>query len=57
MTCLRCGTQTPRLTLTQRHCPPCGREVARLTAPKPEPAFTPAWRRRIVARDETGALR
>ena len=27
MKCARCGEETPRLTLTQRYCPPCGREV------------------------------
>ncbi len=32
MTCRRCGSPTPRLTLTQRYCPPCGVEVAALIA-------------------------
>jgi hypothetical protein len=32
MNCHRCGTFTPRLTLSQRHCPPCARDVLRLIA-------------------------
>lgn len=32
MTCTRCACQTPRLTLSQRHCPLCRREVERLMA-------------------------
>lgn len=28
MRCSRCGEDTPRLTLTQRYCQPCAREVA-----------------------------
>lgn len=27
MTCLRCGIETPRLTLSQRRCPPCEAQV------------------------------
>jgi predicted RNA-binding Zn-ribbon protein involved in translation (DUF1610 family) len=27
MKCARCGEDTPRLTIQQRYCPPCGREV------------------------------
>lgn len=57
MTCFRCGTTTPRLTLTQRYCPPCGREVAALEAPKPEPEFVAPWRRNRTAKDLTGSLR
>jgi len=30
MICSRCGEHTPRLTISQRHCPPCAREVADL---------------------------
>jgi predicted DCC family thiol-disulfide oxidoreductase YuxK len=30
MICSRCGIDTPRLTLSQRHCPPCAAEVAAL---------------------------
>jgi hypothetical protein len=57
MKCIRCGQDTPRLTLAQRYCPPCGHEVALLEAPRSAPAFTPAWRRRDLSRDETGVLR
>lgn len=32
MTCKRCATDTPRLTLTQRYCPPCEREVTERVA-------------------------
>lgn len=28
MKCVRCGDTVPRLTLEQRYCGPCGREVA-----------------------------
>lgn len=27
MKCKRCGVDTPRLTLAQRYCPTCAREV------------------------------
>jgi predicted DCC family thiol-disulfide oxidoreductase YuxK len=30
MICSRCGEETPRLTVAQRHCPRCAREVAAL---------------------------
>jgi hypothetical protein len=56
MTCKRCGTFTPRLTLNQRYCPPCQRDVDAKLAPKPEPAFVPMWRRQGTAKDMTGAL-
>lgn len=32
MKCRRCGEDTPRLTLTQRYCPPCSREVIAILA-------------------------
>jgi hypothetical protein len=32
MTCKRCGETTPRLTLTQTHCPRCQREVEAIVA-------------------------
>lgn len=32
MTCTRCGDHTPRLTLSQRRCPPCERQVAAIIA-------------------------
>ena len=43
MTCKRCGIDTPRLTLTQRYCPACAREVAAIVARDTErrrPRFT-----------------
>ena len=46
MTCRRCGEQTPRLTLTQRYCPRCEREMTR---------SVPEWRRRLPAKDLTHA--
>jgi rRNA maturation protein Nop10 len=52
MTCRRCGEHTPRLTLSQAHCPRCEREVAALL-PHPAKGFVPEWRRRLPARDET----
>jgi hypothetical protein len=27
MRCARCGEETPRLTVAQRYCPPCHRDV------------------------------
>ena len=27
MKCKRCGDETPRLTIDQRYCPPCQRDV------------------------------
>jgi NMD protein affecting ribosome stability and mRNA decay len=54
MTCHRCGEHTPRLTLSQRYCPRCEREVAALL-PHPAPANLPEWRRRDLARDMTRA--
>ena len=30
MTCKHCGIATPRLTLTQRYCPPCEKRIADL---------------------------
>jgi len=54
MTCLRCGEMTPRLTLSQIHCPRCQREVAALL-PHPVRGFVPEWRRRDLARDMTRA--
>jgi hypothetical protein len=30
MRCTRCGIETPRLTVAQRHCPQCAREVEQL---------------------------
>ena len=56
-TCRRCGTSFVRLTLAQTRCERCQREVDALVAPKPEPAFVPAWRRRDLKRDETGLYR
>jgi predicted RNA-binding Zn-ribbon protein involved in translation (DUF1610 family) len=53
MTCARCAIETPRLTLTQRYCPPCGREVAALIksdAERRQPRFE-------RPKDLTGALR
>jgi hypothetical protein len=32
VTCARCGIHTPRLTLAQRYCPPCQREVDAIVA-------------------------
>lgn len=32
MQCARCGADTPRLTLTQRRCPPCEAQVQALIA-------------------------
>ncbi len=32
MTCARCGEYTPRLTIAQRYCPQCAREVAAIIA-------------------------
>jgi hypothetical protein len=32
MRCSRCGLETPRLTVDQRHCPRCRGEVDRLIA-------------------------
>lgn len=52
MTCRRCGGPTPRLTLAQRYCPPCGREVdaiLRADARRRQPRFAP--------KDLSGALR
>jgi len=56
MKCLRCGEQTPRLTVHQIHCPRCAVEVATLITPK-KPVDPPAWLARLQARDMTGALR
>lgn len=30
MQCKRCGIETPRLTVGQRYCPPCERDVTRI---------------------------
>ena len=52
MKCSRCGSPTPRLTLTQRYCPPCGVEVAALIladAKRRAPRFS-------VPKDMTGAV-
>lgn len=49
MTCLRCGERTPRLTLTQVHCPRCEREIAAIVAADAK-RRTP----RFPARDLTG---
>lgn len=57
MKCTRCGIETPRLMPTQRYCPPCDRDVARLTAPKPVPMDAPPWFRRLTDKDMTGGLR
>jgi hypothetical protein len=54
MRCRRCGTETPRLTPDQRYCPLCIRDMDARFAPKPQPAFTPAWRRRDLSKDLTG---
>lgn len=32
MNCKHCGTFTPRVTVTQRYCPPCANEVLRQIA-------------------------
>jgi hypothetical protein len=56
MKCLRCGTETPRLTPTQRYCPLCAADVAAREAGVPGPAFTPRWRREAKAADKTGAV-
>jgi predicted RNA-binding Zn-ribbon protein involved in translation (DUF1610 family) len=53
MTCARCAIETPRLTLTQRYCPPCGREVAALIERDTE-RRRPRFER---AKDMTGAAR
>lgn len=49
MTCRRCGAETPRLTLSQTHCPPCQRDVDRLVE-QDEKRRTP----RFPAKDFTG---
>jgi uncharacterized protein with PIN domain len=54
MTCLRCGEHTPRLTLSQLHCPRCQREVAALVRLAVR-GFVPEWRRRDLAKDMTAA--
>lgn len=43
MNCKRCGADTPRLTVDQRYCPDCAREVARIVRSDTErrrPRFT-----------------
>lgn len=30
--CARCGMDTPRCTVDQRHCPQCAREVANIVS-------------------------
>lgn len=43
MNCKRCGADTPRLTVDQRYCPTCEREVARIVrtdAQRRRPRFT-----------------
>lgn len=55
MLCKRCGQHTPRLTLTQRYCPLCQREVASKATP-PKPTWLPVWMRQGVAKDLTGGL-
>lgn len=52
MTCHRCNESTPRLTLSQVHCPRCDREVAVLLR-EPVRGFVPEWRKRSLLRDET----
>lgn len=32
MKCARCGVETPRLTISQRRCPPCEAQVQALVA-------------------------
>lgn len=54
--CRRCGTEFVRQTISQERCPQCAREVAALTAPRPAPQFTPAWRKRDLSRDETALV-
>lgn len=55
MKCIRCGTDTPRLTVEQRYCPTCIRELARL-APQPSARWVAPWLRRLQARDQTGLI-
>lgn len=52
MTCRHCGADTPRLTVSQRYCPPCENRVRQLAAQD-------AARRipRYPARDLSGLLR
>jgi hypothetical protein len=49
--CSRCGQDTPRLTLTQRHCPPCKAQVKALIAAD-EKRRTPRW----PVKDLTGSV-
>ena len=50
MTCHRCNETTPRLTLSQVHCPRCDREVAVLLR-EPVRGFVPEWRQRSLLKD------
>jgi hypothetical protein len=52
VTCHRCHESTPRLTLSQIHCPQCEREVEALTHPPVRDL--PLWRRVSQPKDMTG---
>lgn len=51
MKCARCGQDTPRLTVTQRYCTPCGREVEAITK-----ADERRRQPRFAAKDLTGTV-
>jgi hypothetical protein len=53
MNCAACGTQTPRLRLAQRYCPPCEARITD-TIRKDEERRKPRFAR---SKDLTGAAR
>lgn len=46
MTCKRCGCDTPRLTLGQRYCPTCDREVKAILEVEARRAARPTFKAR-----------